>query len=609
MLGRILKNQYRIIQQLGRGGLGTAYLVEDLNPEYKIPPRFVVKHLQPDYSGCKSQREKDGLWKKALELFEREAKVLQKLGRCTTQIPTLEDFFAEDDQFYIVQEWIEGETLSKEMIYGVGWTQQKTIQLLIEILEPLQFCHAEGVIHRDLKPDNLMRRRRNGELVIIDFGAVREVTQHLTPMVTGHLRPITQIGTLGYASGEQLKGSPVPASDIYAVGAIGMQAMTGIYPHEVYFDAAIGIFAWQKVPGCYATSVFANVLNRMLADSADVRYPDASAALAALKPLVSAPVNQTHNPSPPPVSPPASPSIKPTFRGSLSQEIFTFETAKLQQVEEQRIEVVKKPGWLGIGEREERQTKKVKTWKAKNNTSQAERFVEDLGGGATLEMVYIPAGTFTMGAPESEAGSSDNERPQHLVAVSAFYMGRYAVTQAQYLAVMGKNPAHWQGGQLPVEQVSWHDAQEFCQKLSAKTVKKYQLPSEAMWEYACRAGTTTPFHFGEAMTLDVANFNNAAQGQYRGKTTVVGSFPSNDFGLADMHGNVWEWCADHWHENYQGAPLDGSSWGGNDNAYRLLRGGSWGSNSRYCRSAGRNWWSADYLIYNFGFRVIHLQDS
>jgi serine/threonine protein kinase len=171
MLGRILKDQYRIIRQLGRGGLATAYLVEDLNPEYKIPPRFVVKHLQPDYTACKSQREKDELWKKALELFEREAKVLQKLGRCTTQIPTLEDFFVDDDQFYIVQEWIEGETLSEKLTYGVGWTQQQTIQLLIEILEPLKFCHAEGVIHRDLKPDNLMRRR-NGELVIIDFGAV-----------------------------------------------------------------------------------------------------------------------------------------------------------------------------------------------------------------------------------------------------------------------------------------------------------------------------------------------------------------------------------------------------------------------------------------------------
>jgi eukaryotic-like serine/threonine-protein kinase len=609
MLGRILKNQYRIIQQLGRGGLGAAYLVEDLNPEYKIPPRFVVKHLQPDYTNCKSQQERDDLWQKALELFEREAKVLQKLGRCTTQIPTLEEFFAEDNQFYIVQEWIEGETLSKELIYDVSWTQQKTIQLLVEILEPLQFCHAEGVIHRDLKPDNLMRRQRNGELVIIDFGAVREVGQRLTLMANGQPRPGSQIGTEGYMPIEQFNRSPVLASDIYAVGAIGMQAMTGMYPHEVFFDSATDMFAWQNVPGCYATPVFANVLNRMLANSAAVRYPDAAAALAALKPLISTPIPKPNNLSPPL----ASPTIQPTFRGSLSQEIFTFKTAKLQQVQEQLVEVVKKPGWLGIGEREERQTKTVKVWKAPKTTAQAERFVEDLGGGAKLEMVYIPAGTFTMGAPKSEADSNDDERPEHLVAVPEFYMGRYAVTQAQYLAVMGKNPAQWQGAQLPVEQVSWHDAQEFCQKLSTKTGKKYRLPSEAMWEYACRAGATTPFHFGETINPDIANFDgnstyaNSAKGQYRQQTTVVGSFPANHFGLADMHGNVWEWCEDHWHENYQEALLDGSSW--NDNDYRLLRGGSWDDDPSCCRSASRSRWSAGLGIDIIGFRVIHLQDS
>jgi formylglycine-generating enzyme required for sulfatase activity len=302
-------------------------------------------------------------------------------------------------------------------------------------------------------------------------------------------------------------------------------------------------------------------------------------------------------------------------QGWLSQEIFTFETAKLQQVEEQRVEVIKKPKWLGLVEREERQTKTVKVWKVPKTMKQAERFVEDLGGGAKLEMVYIPAGTFTMGTPKSEASSSDNEWPEHLVAVPEFYMGRYAVTQAQYLAVMGKNPSHWQGGQLPVEQVSWHDAQEFCQKLSVKTGKKYRLPSEAMWEYACRAGTTTPFHFGETINTDVANLDgdytyaNAAKGQYREKTTVVGSFPANDFGLADMHGNVWEWCEDHWHENYQGSPLDGSSWSGNDSNSRLLRGGSWFFNPRSCRSASRLRWSAVSRSFSLGFRVIHLQNS
>jgi eukaryotic-like serine/threonine-protein kinase len=601
MLGHILKNHYQIIQELGKGGLSHVYLVEDL--DYQTRPCFVVKHLQPDYTDCKSSQAKQALWHEALRLFEREAKILKKLGRCSTQIPTLEEYFDEENQFYIVQEWIEGQTLDKnEIQYGQQWTQQDTIKLLIEILEPLKFCHQEGVIHRDLKPSNLMRRQ-NRELVIIDFGAVREISQ-LT--LIPHAPP-TRIGTVGYMPIEQFNGSPVLASDIYAVGAIGMQAMTGLYPHEVSFDAATGIFGWQQVPGCHSTPVFANVLNRMLAD-ANVRYPDAAAALVDLQPLISNPIQK-----PSPISPPALATIKPLFRGSLSQEIFTFETAKLRQMQEQRVDVVKKSGWLGIGEREKRQTKMVKVWKVLKTPNQAEHFVEDLGGGATLEMVYIPAGTFTMGAPKLEDSSRDNERPGHLVTVPRFYMSRYAVTQQQYLAVMGNNPSNYQGAQLPVEQVSWHDAQEFCQKLSVQTGKEYRLPSEAMWEYACRAGTTTPFHFGETINTEVANFDgnyiyaDATKGQYRCQTTVVGSFPANDFGLADMHGNVWEWCEDHWHENYQGAPLDGSSW--NDNDYRLLRGGAWNYIPSDCRSAVRSRLSANVRNYYIGFRVVHLHDS
>lgn len=181
-------------------------------------------------------------------------------------------------------------------------------------------------------------------------------------------------------------------------------------------------------------------------------------------------------------------------------------------------------------------------------------------------MVYIPGGSFLMGAPETEEGSRsrDSERPQHRVEIAPFYMGRYPVTQAQYQAVMGENPSYFKGENNPVERVSWHKAKEFCQKLSEQTGKTYRLPSEAQWEYACRAGTTTPFYFGETISTDLANYDgnsrygNGKKGVYRIKTTPVRSFPPNAFGLYDMHGNVWEWCEDIWHKNYEGAPNDGS---------------------------------------------------
>ena len=242
----------------------------------------------------------------------------------------------------------------------------------------------------------------------------------------------------------------------------------------------------------------------------------------------------------------------------------------------------------------------------------ARYFIEDLGDGVNLEMAAIPGGTFMMGSPENEAERRDNESPQHQVTVPSFFMEKYPVTQVQYQTIMGTNPSLFKGSNRPVECVSWDNAVAFCEKLSQITGKTYRLPSEAEWEYACRAGTTTPFHFGETITTDLANYNgNYTYGQepkgvYRRETTEVGSFGvANNFGLYDMHGNVWEWCQDNWHSNYEGAPIDGSAWLGiekNTNT-RLLRGGSWVNDPDDCRSAFRYTFNLAY-DYELGFRVV-----
>jgi eukaryotic-like serine/threonine-protein kinase len=242
---------------------------------------------------------------------------------------------------------------------------------------------------------------------------------------------------------------------------------------------------------------------------------------------------------------------------------------------------------------------------------QARYFIEDLGGGVTLEMVAIPAGEFMMGPSGELERAAEDERPQRQVKVKGFSMGRFTVTQAQWQAVMGNNPAHFKGENRPVERVSWHDAQAFCQKLSQRTGRTYRLPSEAEWEYACRAGTTTPFHFGPTITPELANYKGAyiygsdPKGQYRQQTTPVGSFAANGFGLHDMHGNVWEWCLDQWHESYSGAPTDRSAWVENGNSLRgVLRGGSWDDNSRNCRSASRLWNYREHWVSLNGFRLV-----
>jgi formylglycine-generating enzyme required for sulfatase activity len=251
-------------------------------------------------------------------------------------------------------------------------------------------------------------------------------------------------------------------------------------------------------------------------------------------------------------------------------------------------------------------------------------FIEDLGNGVELEMVAIPEGNFIMGSPADEPERRENESPQHEVTIDPFYMGKYPVTQAQWQAVaalpqinreLKVEPSYFKGKNLPVEGVSWYDTQEFCDRLSRKTGKPYRLPSEAEWEYACRAGTTTPFHFGETITSELANYDanytygSGVKGTYREKTTEVGSFGvANAFGLYDMHGLVWEWCADYWHDNYDGATTNGSAWidsgSDNDNLLRLLRGGSWYDNPVVCRCAIRLNYYPGGNDLNIGFRVV-----
>ncbi len=262
----------------------------------------------------------------------------------------------------------------------------------------------------------------------------------------------------------------------------------------------------------------------------------------------------------------------------------------------------------------------------------AEYFTEDLGSGITMDMVAITGGTFMMGSPESEKAISNSESPQHQVTVPAFYMGKFQVNQEQWKAVaelpqiereLKPQPSYFKGDKLPVEQVTWYDAVEFCNRLSKATGKEYRLPSEAEWEYACRSVNHEeltkeewnekyyqPFYFGATITSELANYNGnyiyakEAKKEYRKKTIPVGSFPPNSFGLYDMHGNVWEWCGDSWHENYLGAPNDGRAWIEGDNTIKILRGGSWLDISSDCRSAYRHRNAPDFIDNDIGFRCV-----
>ncbi len=215
-----------------------------------------------------------------------------------------------------------------------------------------------------------------------------------------------------------------------------------------------------------------------------------------------------------------------------------------------------------------------------------------------LEMVKIPSGNFEMGTAANEIQFRENEKPIHEVNVPSFFISKFPITQSQWLAVMKNLPKmsnEFYGDEMPVVNVWLEKSLDFCNRISRLTKENFRLPTEAEWEYACRARTTTTFSCGETITTDIANYNGSkshkslAKGKFRKRTTPAGYFnTANQFGIFDMHGNVWEWCSDTWHENYNGAPTDGSAWITNgDQSYCVQRGGSWLDRADSCRSAFR----------------------
>ncbi|WP_310487578.1 bifunctional serine/threonine-protein kinase/formylglycine-generating enzyme family protein [Chamaesiphon sp. VAR_69_metabat_338] len=559
-----LKDRYRAQQLLGRGGFGRTFKAIDEYRSHK--PLCAIKQFSFDNRDLKIKQT-------ALDLFYEEAKHLKTLGK-HAQIPELLDRFDLDGQPYLVQQFVDGQNLQQEVATNGRFDRHQIRELLLSLLPVLDFLHHQSppIIHRDLKPANIIRRSSDCELVLVDFGAAKQATQTMLAK-TG-----TVIGSPEYVAPEQVRGKPAFASDIYSLGVTCIYLLTQVSPFDL-FDLSQDAWVWRDyLVDNQVDEQLGQVLDKMIVNSLSQRYRSAAEVLAALeidrKTVI---INGVRDDLDIDIQRQRSIAsvTKSTQTATLVLHSFGFETAKVAIVNS---------FWGG--------NKTV----VKKSPGIASRYIQNLGGGVKLQMVNIPARTFLMGAPKLEEGSSDYQRPQHRVHVPAFYMGKCPVTQAQYEAVMGARPSYFQGGDRPVETVSWHDAIEFCQKLSQLTDRHYRLPSEAEWEYACRAGTKTAFYYGETIDGAVANYRSE-------ETTVVGIYPANAYGLYDMHGNILEWCADKYHGNYIDAPTDGSAWAHGGNSAYVLRGGSWYSKPSYCRSAARMYYQPDYRCAYFGFRV------
>jgi len=655
-------NQFRPVNLLGAGGFGRTFrAIDEGKPSrpYRVIKRLIFNN--------------EALRQESIQYFQQEAEHLERLGD-DPQIPDLIWNGQEDGYYYIVQEYIDGQNLAQELKESGPFNEEKIWQVLEELLPLLQRLKNVQVIHRDIKPANIIRRRYDRRLVLVDFGAVKVATQTALAKTGKSI-----IGSAEFAAPEQLRGKPEFASDLYSLGVTCLYLITRISPFELYSDRQ-GEWVWRDFlpPGQRISPKLGQILDQLIAQPLGKRFASAQEVLTAIHPPPPPPKPaEPKRPEPRPYKEPERKkplNLDPTAGGRLGRAsgsslapgwkidrraFIGLGVLAFAGVVGRQWWVTPKPPRSGAslgpvvnttaseteptpecgsldnpiqnsdvvaGLRSE--SYRVQTVINLDSSGQGgqqidrtiTRWVEDLGNGVLLYLVRIPAGTFTMGSPDSEAQRYDDEGPQHQVYVPEFWMGQFEVTQAQYERITGQNPASFQGSENPVDSVSWDNAVDFCEALSQRTGRSYGLPSEAQWEYACRACTQTPFHFGETITPDLVNYNsnypyaNAPKGQYREETTPVGNFPPNPWGLHDMHGNLWEWCADQYYENYNQKPdalkQDGSIAWTQENTnippsnsdYHRLRGGSWYGIARVTRSALRSWRSVRNVIN--GFRVL-----
>jgi formylglycine-generating enzyme required for sulfatase activity len=418
-----------------------------------------------------------------------------------------------------------------------GLSVETVTAIAQHLAQGLSALHQDGITHRDLKPANVLLVKDLWKLG--DFGIARS----LQDKTSTYTSPSQQIGTIAYMPPESYSGKISPAWDLWAFGVMVHQLASGQHPFPTQLAPELMRMVLMENPQIdpKLSSPLGEVVAGCLIKDPKERW-SAEKVLTALNPPQVVQV------------PRSSPSI-----ASLPQPATPLPT-----------------GLTTI--------------------------TENLGEGVILELIQLPAGQFMMGGSKGDPKAYDDEKPLHQVFIKVFAIGKYPITQRQYKAVMGKNPSYCKFTlDAPVEQVTWNDAQIFCRKLSESTGKKYRLPSEAEWEYACKAGSETPYYFGDnAYQLsDHAWFNENS----KNRTHPVGEKLPNAWELHDMNGNVWEWCEDRWHDTYHRAPVDGTSWTQKGDSRRVLRGGSREGNSGTCRSSFRRRGSPDHKDSNHGFRV------
>jgi formylglycine-generating enzyme required for sulfatase activity len=586
---------WELEELLGVGGFGEVWKAR--NPHFDGVPPVALKF-------CLDSASRD-------RLLRHEAAILNQLMRQGKHpgVVTLQHTYLSADPPCLEYEFVPGGDLAGLMR---EWHRDspnpahadRAARLVLELSRIVAFAHKLNppIVHRDLKPANILLKARASaplgfDLAIADFGiggvAANQMiaqTRHGTSPGGFLVTALRGAHTPLYASPQQMRGDPPDVrDDVHALGVIWYQLATG----NLAAGRPGGTRWAQRLADLGLAPKMIELLGACVEEDPNDRPADAAVLADRLGSLLG-------------VGPLAeSAETCPDCGGPMVRRYGKY-GAFLGCTAFPRCKGTRP---LPVGERPPESLAAVPVTLAKTITN-------SIG----MRFVLVPAGTYLMGSPESEADRREEE-PRHRVRLTRpFYLGVFPVTQAEYEQVMGSNPAQFRKGagggpRNPVEQVSWDDAVAFCRRLSALPREKeangtYRLPTEAEWEYACRAGTTTAFSFGDILSGEQANFDSARPyGTTKKKpplekTSKVGSYPANAWGLCDVHGNVWEWCGDWHQEDYYRESPESDPRGPTHGSRRVLRGGSWNNSGHMCRSAHRHKYAPSFKNEHIGFRVV-----
>ncbi len=626
---------YRIERVLGQGAFGITYLAKNMRLDHLVA---IKEYLPADLAGRqnttvepRSELHEDAfLW--GISRFLQEAKTLVKFKH--PNIVRVYDFFETNNTAYMLMDYEEGESLHEVFKRRGTLSEQAILNILFPLLDGLEVLHQGNIIHRDIKPANIYIRK-DGSPVLLDFGSARTALNNHTNTMTSMLTP-------GYAPFEQYYQDAKqqgPWSDIYALGAVIYQAIMGKKPMESSLRGAAKmagdpdplIPAMSLQGGRYSNELLQSV-DQALIVIAKERPQQIATWRLALPQIQAKPTENA-------VEILASQQENEAVANLVEQLVLDGDVSSFEQTDPNlglnideinedeeghtsprhyqinssitthtsiKADKPDQPDNLNAIQEGEESDKAGKLDVLPVATNYDQPLLEKT---IAMELLYIPQGRFLMGSPKSDPERNSEER-QHPVSVKGFWMAKYAITQRQWWKIMLRNPAQFHEDELcPIENVSWNEVLDFIKELNRRSGNTYRLPTEAEWEYAARGGTTTPYYTGESINTDQANYNGNTgcvncpiTWNFRQKTVAVGSFEPNPFGLYEMLGNVWEWTASTYHEDYNGQELKVAH--SKDRGKRVKRGGSWMDNPSWLRAADRGRNNPDFKNSGLGFRLV-----